>query len=271
MEYRIDTELRSLLPPQTDDERRRLTEKIETEGCSPGSVVVAKIGGERILIDGHNTVEICRDKGLPLCEPREIAFADKDAAKAWIVNNQLARRNLSDKQRSYFLGMKFNTSKKTQGGNRKQDVSNRHCDGLTAGKVAAEHGVSVRTVERAGAFAEAVDTIAESEGDDAKAAILNGTSGHTKKETIDKARRIALATAGRSEDDPKTPPANSKGKPKKDAKKKSAEMHAAIGQVIRYADDLAGSKPKFANLRDSIHKSLQDVKNNLIALERAAG
>src|SRR5688572_1232903 len=101
MTYKIDPDFSSLLPPQSDDERARLAIKIELEGCLPGSLTVANIPGEgRYLIDGHNTLAICKDKGLPVCEPRVINFPNREECVEWIINNQLARRNLTDERRA---------------------------------------------------------------------------------------------------------------------------------------------------------------------------
>ena len=51
-----------------------------------------------ILIDGHNRHEICSRLGL-LFETVAKAFASRDEATEWIINNQFGRRNLSDYQR----------------------------------------------------------------------------------------------------------------------------------------------------------------------------
>ena len=54
---------------------------------------------EDILLDGHNRLRICEehDIGYETCE---ISLPSRDAAKAWIIRNQFARRNLTLYQRA---------------------------------------------------------------------------------------------------------------------------------------------------------------------------
>ena len=84
---------------------------MQMEGCKQGALTVANILGEHILIDGHHTYDICQAQGLKLTEPVVINFPNRDEAKTWIRQNQLARRNLTEEQRTYFLGEEFQLPK----------------------------------------------------------------------------------------------------------------------------------------------------------------
>src|SRR5438105_3058193 len=104
--FRIDPEFAKLLPPQTEEENRLLLNKIKDEGCNDGSIVVANINGEHLLIDGHHTYELCGHLNKPIGRIKIIPFANRELAIEWIINNQLARRNLTDEQRAYYIGKK---------------------------------------------------------------------------------------------------------------------------------------------------------------------
>jgi hypothetical protein len=153
------------------------------EGCKPGALTVANILGDRVLVDGHHTYDICQALGLPLCEPLVISLPNRDEARRWMRQNQLARRNLTDERRTYYLGDEFNARKQPHGGQKAGIRQNDGSVASTAEAIAAEHGVSASTVERAGKFADAVNAIGE-QNPAAKDAILAGATEVTKAEVV---------------------------------------------------------------------------------------
>lgn len=95
-QIQIDAEFKSLIPPLTAGELAQLEANIVAEGCRDKLVIWS---GHDILVDGHNRYEICERLGLGY-EVVEREFADRDAVKLWIEENQLGRRNLTDDQRA---------------------------------------------------------------------------------------------------------------------------------------------------------------------------
>lgn len=93
MNISIDQELKNLIPPLTEEEYAGLEESILNEGCRDAIV----LWGETI-IDGHNRYEICTKHGIYFRTVQK-EFDDRNAAKLWMMQNQLARRNLNDFQR----------------------------------------------------------------------------------------------------------------------------------------------------------------------------
>ena len=93
MNISIDTEFKNLIPPLTAEEYAGLEESIVKEGCRDAIV----LWGETI-IDGHNRYEICTKHGVDFRTVQK-DFDDRNAAKLWMMQNQLARRNLTDFQR----------------------------------------------------------------------------------------------------------------------------------------------------------------------------
>jgi len=181
---RIDPELRALIPPLTEEEKRLLEESIVSEGCRDPLVVWGDV-----LIDGHNRYDICMRRDVPFrVVQRE--FADKHEAKDWIIRNQLGRRNLTPEQRSYLIGKQYQERKRAQGGtgaNQYTREQTPQSEG-TAQKIAAENKVSRATVERAAQFALAVDTIARNVGEEVREKILSREVPLTAKDVQKVAR-----------------------------------------------------------------------------------
>lgn len=86
----IDEEFRSLIPPLSEDEFKQLE-----ENCKKDGILDSLKTWRGILIDGHNRYRIAEDNDLNY-RTEEIDLPDRDAVKAWIANNQLGRRNISD-------------------------------------------------------------------------------------------------------------------------------------------------------------------------------
>ena len=93
-ELKIDPELRDLIPSLTDDEYQMLEDSIMRDGCDTPLTV-----WNGIIVDGHNRYDICHKHSVPFAID-EKEFADKNAAMFWMLEHQLARRNLNSYQRS---------------------------------------------------------------------------------------------------------------------------------------------------------------------------
>jgi hypothetical protein len=94
----IDREFAALIPPLLREEREQLKQSIQKEGCRD-PLVISPFEGKRILLDGHNRLEICRRLKKPF-KLIELKFASREAARVWVIRNQLARRNLSEDMRA---------------------------------------------------------------------------------------------------------------------------------------------------------------------------
>ena len=85
---RVDEEFRTLIPPLTDDEFQRLERSILDEGVREPIIT-----WNGVIVDGHNRYNITQKHAL-VCPTRERQFESRDAAKLFIISNQLSRRNL---------------------------------------------------------------------------------------------------------------------------------------------------------------------------------
>lgn len=89
----IDPEFRALIPPLRDGELATLEASLIHEGCRDSLVT-----WNGVLVDGHNRHTICQREGL-VFKTKEIELPDRNAAKLWIIDNQMGRRNISDLDR----------------------------------------------------------------------------------------------------------------------------------------------------------------------------
>ena len=88
-ELKIDPEFRDLIPPLTEEEHKMLEASIVREGCDTPLTI-----WNGTIVDGHNRYEICRRHEIPFTyDERE--FESKEAAMFWMLEHQLARRNLN--------------------------------------------------------------------------------------------------------------------------------------------------------------------------------
>jgi N6-adenosine-specific RNA methylase IME4 len=166
----------------TKTEKEKLEESILAEGCRD-----ALVTWNGILIDGHHRYEICRRNNIPF-NVIEKEFDDRQAVKAWMIANQLGRRNLTPEKFAYMLGRLYEERKQEHGGDRKSSDQNDHLMEKTAEIIADKYKTSAPTVRRAAAFSKAVDAIAETLGDEVKDEILNREIDITRQEVIEIAK-----------------------------------------------------------------------------------
>jgi hypothetical protein len=165
MRLRIDETIRRVLMPLREDERALLEQSVLAEGIRD-PLVVWRRDDELILLDGHHRYELAQKHGLSF-NIVEMEFDDESEAVQWVLRNQLARRNLTDEQRTLVLGRLYNQMKLAQGrppeDEKVDKLSTFSGSAATSRYVASLHGVNEKTVRRAAEFAEVVDALAEIE------------------------------------------------------------------------------------------------------------
>jgi len=178
MRPKVDPKFRDFLPPKGDEERTLLRKSIIEDGIRD-PIVITEDGR---IVDGHGRWEIAQELKLKV-KTFVKEFKDDDAALDWMVSNQLARRNLTSEERSYFRGKKYLTMKQAEPF-KTATVGHSVPPGDRASELIAEsQGVSERTVRRDAKFAQGVDTLPAKQ----KTEVLAGKSDLTKKEIIAKA------------------------------------------------------------------------------------
>lgn len=94
---KIDPEFQGLIEPLEGDEWDRLEKSLKAEGFREDRGKI--ITWNEIIVDGHHRYQICHQNNIPFTYIEQ-DFADRDAVKLWIINEQLGRRNLNSYQRS---------------------------------------------------------------------------------------------------------------------------------------------------------------------------
>lgn len=122
----IDPEFQKLIPPLTAEELSQLEENLLASGCREplstwyerpvcpcGGTQLSQGGGvfqcdvcgknltvQPVLLDGHNRLAICRKHDLDFTTTVVPSVEGRGEAKAWIIKNQMGRRNIKESQRA---------------------------------------------------------------------------------------------------------------------------------------------------------------------------
>lgn len=89
----METKFEQFIAPLTKNEYENLKQSLRNEGCRD-----AIITWRGIILDGHNRYRICTELGIPYGTV-ELNFEDEEHARLWMVQNQLARRNIKTFQK----------------------------------------------------------------------------------------------------------------------------------------------------------------------------
>lgn len=199
-------ELRSLIPPLSDDEFKQLETNILEHGCQNPlqlwqvNKTLLNIPHTTedeiayILIDGHNRYKICSAHNLPF-EIYQLSFDSIKEAKDYMINLQLGRRNLSPTQIAYFRGLRYNNEKadKNENLSKGQNVPSKEkaeriaenspkgqnvlSENSTAERLAEEYKVNAKTIKRDAEFAKGLEKLSP----DLRNKILTGAEKIEKK------------------------------------------------------------------------------------------
>jgi polyhydroxyalkanoate synthesis regulator phasin len=90
----INDELRTYVDPLTPAEHEALERSLLTEGCREALIL-----WRDVLIDGHNRYAICSQHNIPFRTVQNDGFDSIEDVKLWMIDNQLARRSVTDFQR----------------------------------------------------------------------------------------------------------------------------------------------------------------------------
>lgn len=158
---RIDKEFESLIPPLSDDEFRQLEENCVKEGIRDALIVWKVPNGDQILIDGHNRWKIAAKHGGIPFQVKEMEFDLREDAKAWIIRNQIGRRNI-DKWVKFDLQKLLEPIEKAEAKKRMSDGAKgtpmlAEAKGETRDKMAKQIGVSHGTYQKMKAIDDSSD------------------------------------------------------------------------------------------------------------------
>ena len=156
----IDEEFKALIPPLSEEEHRMLEDSIVRDDCDTPLTV-----WKGTIVDGHNRYDICQAHCIPFAY-EERRFEDREAAMFWMLEHQLARRNLNSYQRTelalIFEPMLKEKARVKQGArsdlsNIRQNSVGSSTDGYSDHKMAKMAGVSHDTVRKVRAINKGAD------------------------------------------------------------------------------------------------------------------
>ena len=194
----IKDEFKKLIPALSVEEFNQLEQNCLAEGIREKIIT-----WNGFIIDGHNRFEIATRWNLEY-ESESKRFKDENEVKEWMINNQLGRRNLTNEQKSYLIGKRYENEKQKQGTRNDLTLGQNVPMLSTAKKIAEEVGVSDKQVKRNEQFAQGVDKMSN----ELKQQVLQGKSdvnkldiqliskaeptfiANTDKEIIEKAKEI---------------------------------------------------------------------------------
>ncbi len=163
----IDPEFEAKCPPLTEEEFQQLEDNILEEGL----VLMPLITWNNTIIDGHNRYKIAMAHPGIEFRTHEKVFDNRYEAISWICKNQLGRRNLSEKQRRYLIGQRYDAEKIALSlrGNQYTSTDKSACDKTchkqtdtrTRKRIAEEVGISEGSVQNAFYYAKGVDAAEE--------------------------------------------------------------------------------------------------------------
>lgn len=158
MELIIDSEFKNLIPPMKPEEFQGLKESIVNNGYD---ILYPIVIWNNIIIDGHNRYSICKEFNIEFFVS-EKKFDDRFEVTNWIINNQLNRRSMTNEQRSYLIGKRYQEEKKEEFRSKSGNnvVTLRPKNSVIEQRIAEKYKVSPVTVRKAEKFANAIDEVA---------------------------------------------------------------------------------------------------------------
>lgn len=253
----IDKEFAGLCPDLTPEEITFLEASLTADGCRDPIIVWAN--HDDTILDGHHRYRLCERLKIPY-KTKALKFDIRGEATNWIIANQLGRRNLTDEQKIYLRGKQFRSEKKMPG-ERTDLTSGQNGPRLpVADRLAETHGVSVNTIKRDAAFADAIDTIAEVQGPEAKAKILAGKSNLGKADVV-KASKLPPKKMAKALEAEK-----SKGKKKKGQPTSAEEIENGLHgyRLLMHAIDFFELLPKYRGPLDEMRDFLKAKQKEIV-------
>ncbi|MBX2844484.1 MAG: hypothetical protein KTR26_22165 [Flammeovirgaceae bacterium] len=167
-DIKIDPALQSFIPPLNEEEKSLLEESIRKEGIREDLLLWYEEKKGYILIDGHNRFEIIKKieaKGEKVnYGVKVLDLPNFESVKDWMLINQLGRRNLTNEQRSYLRGLKYERARNKVGRPKDLDKLGQN-DPNNSGKervsevIAKEFNVGEKTIRRDADFARGIEKI----------------------------------------------------------------------------------------------------------------
>jgi hypothetical protein len=183
----------------------------------------------------------------------------------WIIENQIAQRNLNPLQLSFFRGVRYNTDKRIirneSGRNQHSEVNvqnehkpqNEQFQGSTAKRLADQYNVSAMTIRRDAQVANAIVAIGK-DSPDTKRSILSGKTKITRKQL----KELAAGT----EDDVAQIVEQIQDGTFKGGRRNSSTSDSGTADNVTNPADMQPWECEFGKMTDDFRHKLRDLAKN---------
>lgn len=155
LDLKVDEEFRRLCPAMGKETRQELERLLSQDGFTPPIRT-----WKQWIVDGFEQYELCVCAGLPYTV-EQLPFTGREEAILWICTHNALREDLTEEQRRYLIGRRYQAERVLYGESPSQGdnlASPESCWG-TSTRLEREYGSSPNTIQRYGIFATAMDTI----------------------------------------------------------------------------------------------------------------
>lgn len=254
---KVDKEFESLIPDLSKEEYEQLDQNIQKDGCTDPIKVWA---GHDLILDGHNRFKICKERSIEY-KTHPIELETREDAINWIIENQLGRRNLTDSQRSYLRGKRYNIEKnRPKAGDQSDHLK-------TSEKIAKEEKIGSATVRRDAKYADAVDRLKDEAGPEFSKKLIKEEIKLPKTDVINLAKKPAEERAALVDEIQKGAKRLSEAENALETKRTNAkEIFAKAGSDIEFAAWAWNPKELDAPKNTPAPQSRSDEKQRLVYL-----
>ena len=92
----IDSDFESIIPPHGEEDQRRLERSLLADGFHDWEPIIT---WEGVIVDGHMRYRTCKKLGIEFTTA-EMKFESRDAAKIWILEQHIKRKDISSGQKA---------------------------------------------------------------------------------------------------------------------------------------------------------------------------
>lgn len=175
--YTGDEEIQGLRAhcPVPDANLVWLEADILERGCIDSIKYWKSPDGKNIVIDGYSRLDICERFTIDY-DTQELKFDSRLEAINYFIDSQVARRNLTEMQKAYLNGRRYNVEKQLHGGDRRSIAwkASGHSGRLkTQTEIADEEELSARTLRRYAEFAKGIDNLSQVKGPELAKKVLS--------------------------------------------------------------------------------------------------
>jgi transcriptional regulator with XRE-family HTH domain len=273
----IDPEFESLFPPLADEEFAALEESILREGCRHRLIL-----WNGFIVDGHNRYKICMKHGRPF-ETTELERRDtRESVISWMIDNQLARRNLPEYQRIELAAKKGHLiaalakKKKAAGTNQHTSLPSNLTEGSaidTRNEIAKAAGVSTGTISKFRKIKEqaAPEVIEKVRSGEVKIDVAAQVASLPKEEqaALAAAGKDAMKAAAKKMRQASKQKQSAAREAKSEAKESIIDPKSAATAPLADEDELARLRIENATLRNRVEELTAARKNTEIEIQLA--